>query len=48
MLGLIGFTDSEVRHALKRQGIDYDELQAALAERTATNDRIAAALNPVK
>lgn len=45
---LIGFTDSEVRRAVGRLGIDYDELQAALAERTAVDDRIAAALNPVK
>jgi transcriptional regulator with XRE-family HTH domain len=48
VLELIGFTDSEVRRALTRQGIDYDELQAGLAERKIAEDRITAAVTPVK
>jgi len=45
---LIGFSDADVRHAATRIGVDYDALQSALAERKAADERIAAALTPVK
>lgn len=48
VFALLGFTDVEVRNALKRQGIGYDELRDALAERKVADTRIAAAVTPVK
>ncbi|MFN4011589.1 MAG: helix-turn-helix domain-containing protein [Pannonibacter sp.] len=48
LFALLGFTDAEVRRALLRQGIDYDELQAGLIERKIADDRITAALTPAR
>lgn len=45
---LVGLTDADVRRATKRVGIDYDELQAALAERKIADSRITAAMRPRK
>ncbi len=39
---LLGFRDDDARRALKRNGVDYDELASALAEKSRADERIAA------
>ena len=39
---LLGFREEDARRALKRNGVDYDELTSALAEKTRADQRIAA------
>lgn len=39
---LLGFSEADARRALKRNGVDYDELTSALAEKTKADERIAA------
>jgi transcriptional regulator with XRE-family HTH domain len=37
---LLGFSDADARRALKRNGVDYDELTSALAEKSRADERI--------
>ncbi len=39
---LLGFSEADARRALKRNGVDYDELTSALADKGKADERIAA------
>ncbi|MBX9910619.1 MAG: XRE family transcriptional regulator [Beijerinckiaceae bacterium] len=39
---LLGFNEDDARRALKRNGVDYDELTSAIADRSKADERVAA------